>query len=386
VGGDGEEVTVQVFPKIINPNADSEAAIWAGPDDAGNYYIVADEYLDTANTPISFLNTFLPPANEWLGNTVADGHYYVEVFSTDPAPNWYYQLRIITPLIETSEVEPNDRYPNEVGFRGKTIIDAAISVSCDIDRFQFTVAENTFLDMWTSDPSTDTVMNFQRLGGLESGQLWVIDPAAIKQSYAYGTAAFGPLATTANYQGELVLADDGTGNTFGCNPILNDLTGKVAFMDRGVCGFAVKTENAQAAGASAVLIGNDREAASGFQMGGACVGECTIASLLVSKSDATLMKSYLPATTVTYRDEELGCDDDGNTEGSNPYLSRITGCVSPGEYVVSVRGWSTSGGPYILNITGQAGCTPTEPPTMNDTGTGSSSFCPPNYPFERNCE
>ena len=163
------------------------------------------------------------------------------------------------------------------------------------------------------------------------------------------------------------------------------MTGKIALIDRGACSFYIKTLNAQAAGATALLVGNDRDAASGFTMGGDCA-DCTIPSLLVSLPDTDLIKSYLPGVYMTYRDEQLACDDDGYMEGANGYLSRITGCVSPGDYVVSVRGWYYSGGPYVLNVLGQAGCTPTEPPTMNDTGSGSSSFCPPNWPFERFCE
>jgi hypothetical protein len=385
VAGDGEEVTAQVFPKLINPVGDTEVAIWAGPDDAGEYYLVADELDITGNEPISFLNVFLPPANEWLGNTMADGGYYIEVYSLDPVPNWYYQMRLVTPLIEATEVEPNDRFPQEVGFRGKTIIDAEISVTCDIDRFQFTVVENTFLDMWTSDPSTDTVMNFQRLGIDGAGSLEVLAPGDIAGPYEYGFAAFGPPATAAAFQGELELADDGAGGTFGCTALANDMTGKIALIDRGACGFVDKARNAQAAGATALLVGNDRDAAAGFTMGGDCP-DCVIPSLLISLPDTDLIKSYLPGVTMTYRDEQLACDDDGYTEGSNIYLSRITGCVAPGDYVVSVRGWNNTGGPYVLNVTGAAGCTPTEPPTMNDTGTGSSSFCPPNFPFERFCE
>jgi len=381
----GEEVTIQVFPELINSFGDSEIDLWVGPTDTGDYIFVATELPDTGNEPNSFLNIVLPPANEYLGNTVAQAGYYVDVYGLDVVPNWYYQLRIITPLIVATEIEPNDRFPNDFGFRGKTIIDAEISVTCDLDRFQFTVAENTFLDMWTSDPSTDTVLNFQRLGVDGAGTLVVLDPADIAGSYDYGFAAFGPAATAANFQGELELADDGAGGSFGCTGLANDMTGKVALIDRGVCGFVDKARNAQAAGATALLVGNDREAASGFTLGGDCA-DCTIASLVISLSDTNLIKSYLPGVSLTYRDEQLACDDDGNPEGGNAYLSRITGCVSPGDYVASVRGWNNSGGPYVLTILGAPGCTPTEPPTMNDSGTGSSSFCPPNYPFERFCE
>jgi hypothetical protein len=385
----GEEVVVQVFPKLINPLGDSEIDIWVGPDDTGNYYFVATEEPDTGNEPNSFMTLTLPPANEYVGNTMAQAGYYIAVYGLDVVPNWYYQMRVLTPLIKYDEVEPNDIVPNDPGFRGKTIIDAAIDVTCDIDRFQFTVPSNMFLDMWTSDPSTDTVLNFQRIGVDFAGTLKALAPDDIYGTYGYGTAAYGPRPTLANFNGLIETVDDGDGNSFGCTPPVNDLSGKIAVADRGVCGFAVKTELAQGAGATAVLVANDRDQdITNFVMGGDCPG-CTIASLIVSQEDGALFKSYEPETEVVYYDEQLACDDDGYTEGGNPYLSRITGCVSPGDYVVSVRGWNASGGPYVLSIvdsTGAAGCTPTEPPTMNDTGTGSSSFCPPNYPFERFCE
>jgi len=43
----------------------------------------------------------------------------------------------------------------------------------------------------------------------------------------------------------------------GCTAITEDLTGKIALVDRGTCTFAVKAANAQAKGASAVVIANN---------------------------------------------------------------------------------------------------------------------------------
>ena len=43
----------------------------------------------------------------------------------------------------------------------------------------------------------------------------------------------------------------------GCNPLLNDLTGKIAVIYRGSCAFAVKALNAQNAGARAVVFINN---------------------------------------------------------------------------------------------------------------------------------
>ena len=82
---------------------------------------------------------------------------------------------------------------------------------------------------------------------------------ALNATYVYGTAAFGPLATPANFNGNVVLVNDGTGAdpADGCETIpAGTLTGKVAFINRGACAFEIKTVNAQNAGATEVIIGN----------------------------------------------------------------------------------------------------------------------------------
>lgn len=84
---------------------------------------------------------------------------------------------------------------------------------------------------------------------------------------AYGTASFGPAATAANFNGDLVIVNDGVGDgADACEPLpAGSLTGKVAFINRGgaTCssavpsiGFEGKAKNAQDAGAIAVIIGN----------------------------------------------------------------------------------------------------------------------------------
>jgi hypothetical protein len=83
----------------------------------------------------------------------------------------------------------------------------------------------------------------------------------------YGTANFGPAATSANFNGDIVIANDGVGDgADACEPLpAGSLTGKVAFINRGgaTCGTAVpsigfegKANNAMNAGAIAVIIGN----------------------------------------------------------------------------------------------------------------------------------
>ncbi|MFT3897368.1 MAG: serine protease [Thermomonas sp.] len=84
---------------------------------------------------------------------------------------------------------------------------------------------------------------------------------------AFGTASFGPAATSTNFNGNLVIVNDGVGDgADACEPLpAGSLTGKVAFINRGgaTCssatpsiGFEGKAKNAQNAGAIAVIIGN----------------------------------------------------------------------------------------------------------------------------------
>ena len=76
---------------------------------------------------------------------------------------------------------------------------------------------------------------------------------------AYGTASFGPVAASANFNGDIVIVNDGAGpdTADACEPLTaGSLTGKVAFINRGTCSFEPKTVNAQNAGAIAVIIGN----------------------------------------------------------------------------------------------------------------------------------
>jgi len=46
-------------------------------------------------------------------------------------------------------------------------------------------------------------------------------------------------------------------NVNGCDPIVNDMSGKIALISRGVCGFDAKYLNVQAAGATAIVVYND---------------------------------------------------------------------------------------------------------------------------------
>ncbi|MBC7942170.1 MAG: M4 family metallopeptidase [Chitinophagaceae bacterium] len=124
-------------------------------------------------------------------------------------------------------------------------------------------------------------------------------PASIAGPRAAGGASFGP--TTFSVAGDVVAVNDGSGTAIdGCEtPFVNAaaVSGKIAFMDRGICGFAVKAKNAQLNGAIGVIIGNN-VAGTAPGLGGSDP-TVVIPTLSVSQSDGTTIKTQLALTTVS---------------------------------------------------------------------------------------
>jgi hypothetical protein len=95
--------------------------------------------------------------------------------------------------------------------------------------------------------------------------LLTVNVPASLGSFAVGTATFGPPLTSPGVRGNVLLArdadEDGPGGastaTDGCSAISTSLRGKIALIDRGVCGFVVKVKNAQNAGAIGVIIADN---------------------------------------------------------------------------------------------------------------------------------
>jgi PA domain len=92
----------------------------------------------------------------------------------------------------------------------------------------------------------------------------VLSPLSIAGPYQFGTAAFGPAIGSPNVSAAVVAAVDpadaaGATSTDGCSAFSNAaaVAGRIALVERGTCGFAVKARNAAAAGAGAVIIYNN---------------------------------------------------------------------------------------------------------------------------------
>lgn len=135
-----------------------------------------------------------------------------------------------------------------------------------------------------------------------------------------GTFGFGPQEF--DLSGELALVDDnstGTTNstpgtfTDGCQALVNDVSGKIALLDRGACDFTLKARNAQAAGAIGVLIANHLPGSAAS--GNIADASITIPTNGINLVDATAAKAALQNGPVTTRlrrviDTELDGDLD----------------------------------------------------------------------------
>lgn len=118
--------------------------------------------------------------------------------------------------------------------------------------------------------------NMQAMGEGQSPimQMFVWDAAsagsasltALNQSFTVGIADFGP--TNFNTMGALSTVNDGSNAdsqggmngtiTDGCQAIQNNITGKIALIDRGACTFERKALNAQNAGAVGVIVADNQ--------------------------------------------------------------------------------------------------------------------------------
>jgi MYXO-CTERM domain-containing protein len=117
------------------------------------------------------------------------------------------------------------------------------------------------------------------------------------QSLPTASAQFGPKDFSVT--GPVALAHDGAApDTDACEPILTDLTGKIALVDRGTCSFQSKVQAAQARGALAVLVANNVDGAAP-QMPGDGSADPTIPALSVTRADGDALVAALAAGTVT---------------------------------------------------------------------------------------
>ena len=112
--------------------------------------------------------------------------------------------------------------------------------------------------VWTGDGVTAAIPAVLRQG-LASVAISGPAAGAAVGTYGAGEASFGPALTAADVTAQVmpVLESNGT-RSLGCNAFTANqatgVNGRIAIIDRGVCGFVVKVKNAQNAGAVGVII------------------------------------------------------------------------------------------------------------------------------------
>ncbi len=119
----------------------------------------------------------------------------------------------------------------------------------------------------------------------------VLQPQELAGKITTGAAQFGPKVNTTPVTGEVVIVDDGTSDgSKGCQPITEqDLTGKIALIDRGLCDFSLKVYDAQNAGAIGAIICNFEDAI--IQMGAAAnAADVTIPSVFITHTECNRIR------------------------------------------------------------------------------------------------
>lgn len=166
-------------------------------------------------------------------------------------------------------------------------------------------------------------------------------PAAIAGEYESPLSSFGD-GCNETAGGEVVLINDGSGVTSdGCSATAQDLSGKLALIDRGTCTFASKVLTAQAAGAVGVIVVNN-EAGDPFSMGGDGTG-VTIPAVMISLTDGNTIKGQLGSgVTAVIRPDPTrlaGADGENRVQLYNPDP------IEPGS---SISHWTTAAIPNLL--------------------------------------
>ncbi|MEO8104033.1 MAG: M36 family metallopeptidase, partial [Betaproteobacteria bacterium] len=156
-------------------------------------------------------------------------------------------------------------------------------------------------------------MRMYLFSGNEAAAVTVTPPAS---NLPVGTAPFGPAIFDISLS--VVLVDDGSGAvTDGCQPFANNVSGKIALVDRGTCTFETKALNAQNAGALGLIVANNVSGVIDMGDDPAITTPITVPVLMISLDDGANLKTSLQSGAVTARLRRLiGADRDGALDNS----------------------------------------------------------------------
>ena len=177
----------------------------------------------------------------------------------------------------------------------------------------YTNTGNVVWDGAAMNAQTPVYLQKQRL-------VTVVSPAPIAGDYRAGVASFGadvsnPVVTAPVAYADDTVPDLNTHN--GCSAILNDVSGKIALIDRGACTFVTKALNAQEAGAVGAIIADTVSTPLALDLGGSDP-TITIPVVGITMADANLIRGQLGSgVTATIGGQHpvwlAGADEAGHT-------------------------------------------------------------------------
>jgi hypothetical protein len=199
----------------------------------------------------------------------------------------------------------------------------------------------------------------------------VTAPAALAGIYKSLQATFSAPLTPVPVTGKLVLATTATGvGQEGCTAFSNAaaMAGNIAVVYRGTCGFAVKVQNAQEAGAIAVVVINNVPG-DPITMGGAAAIPITIPAVMIGQANGAAIRAALDAAQevrVALRNTGTGPELDGDFDNgiiAHEYGHGISNRLTGGPAVVNClqnaeqmgEGWSDWFGLMLTMKTGDTG-------------------------------
>lgn len=197
-----------------------------------------------------------------------------------------------------------------------------------------------------SPASLPQVLSVGASVAVAAAELQVSAPVSVAGSYAGVEGSFTAPLSSAGITGDIVAVEPANG----CSTITNAaaVAGNIAFIQRGSCAFLQKFAEAEAAGATAVIMVNNEPGV--FQMGGD--GNSSLPGLMISQADGATLSGALAQETVTGTlllppftpsDEAFA----GSLSSRGP--SVVDGAIkpdisAPGVSVVSANGGTGTGG------------------------------------------
>lgn len=182
------------------------------------------------------------------------------------------------------------------------------------DIYEALLVDNTTGKTWlemTNEERAASTQNSQRValdgptlnaavpGRLALGVPLLRANSGLAGDFNVGAASFGPPLSATPVTGDVELVNDGVGAvTDACEPIAaGTLTGKIALVDRGTCGFVVKAAVVQAAGAIGMIVADNVVAAPPPGLGGSDPS-IVIPSVRITLADGNAFKAALAAGAV----------------------------------------------------------------------------------------